>query len=113
MSKFCFRKFKQLLLCKVAGYNRSDTYDRYCKWFNRFLKDYNLIPKYLRKMGAVYGVVVHEAKNMAHAYTIAGECLRHSTNNHTSPVQNYVVVNYRKRGVPYEQARRFHIYDQD
>src|SRR6185312_7488416 len=29
--KFCFRKCKQLLLCKVAGYNRSDTYDRYCK----------------------------------------------------------------------------------
>ena len=49
------------------------------KWFNRFLKDYDLIPKYLRKMGAVYGVVVHEAKNMAHAYTIAGECLRHSS----------------------------------
>ena len=84
------------------------------KWFNKFLKDYDLIPKYLRKMGAVYGVVVHEAKNMAHAYTIAGECLRHhSSDNHTSPVQNYVAVNYRKRGVPYEQARRFHIYDQD
>ena len=30
MSNFCFRKFKQLLLCKVTGYNRSDTYDRYC-----------------------------------------------------------------------------------
>ncbi|CAG8724397.1 10621_t:CDS:2, partial [Gigaspora margarita] len=45
------------------------------KWFNRFLKDYSLIPKYLRKMGAVYGVVTHEAKNMAHAYTIAGELI--------------------------------------
>ena len=64
-------------------------------------------------MGAVYGVVAHVAKNMAHAYTIAGECLRHSSDNHTSPVQNYVVVNYRKRGVPYEQAKPFHIYDQD
>ncbi|CAG8780185.1 1013_t:CDS:2, partial [Racocetra fulgida] len=60
------------------------------KWFNRFLKDYDLIPKYLRKLGAVYGAVAHEAKNMAHAYTIAGECLRHSSDNHTSPVQNYV-----------------------
>ncbi|CAG8802476.1 24214_t:CDS:1, partial [Dentiscutata erythropus] len=74
---------------------------------------YDLIPKYLRKLGAVYDAVAHEAKNMAHAYTIAGECLCHSSDNHTSPVQNYVVVNYRKRGVPYEQARRFHIYDQD
>ena len=83
------------------------------KWFNRFLKDYDLIPKYLRKMGAVYGVVVHEAKNMAHAYTIAGECLRHSSDNHTSPVQNYVVVNYRKKGQTPEQARPFHLYDDE
>jgi integrase len=67
------------------------------KWFNKFLKDYDLIPKYLRKLGAVYGAVAHEAKNMAHVYTIAGECLRHSSDNHTSPVQNYIVVNYRKR----------------
>ncbi|CAG8494084.1 5455_t:CDS:2, partial [Scutellospora calospora] len=83
------------------------------KWFNKFLKDYDLIPKYLHKLGAVYGAVAHKAKNIAHAYTIARECLRHSSDNHTSPVQNYVVVNYKKRGVPYEQARRFHIYDQD
>ncbi|CAG8837494.1 22948_t:CDS:2, partial [Gigaspora margarita] len=48
------------------------------KWFNRFLKDYGLIPKYLRKLGAVYAVVVHEAENMAHAYTIAGQALRHN-----------------------------------
>ncbi|CAG8676251.1 6740_t:CDS:1, partial [Paraglomus occultum] len=66
------------------------------KWFNKFLKEYGLIPKYLRKLGAVYGAVVH-AKNPAHFMTIAGECLRHSPDNHTSPVQNYVVVNYRKK----------------
>ncbi|CAJ0847663.1 13053_t:CDS:1 [Entrophospora sp. SA101] len=83
------------------------------KWFNRFLKDYNLVPKYLRKIGAVYGVVVHEAENIAHAYTIAGECLRHNPDNHTSPVQNYVVVNYRKKGQTPEQARPFHLYDDD
>ncbi|CAG8822753.1 19740_t:CDS:2, partial [Dentiscutata erythropus] len=46
---------------------------------------------------AVYAVVTNEAKNMAHAYTIAGEALWHSCDNHTSPVQNYAVVNYRKR----------------
>src|SRR5437763_15390887 len=45
------------------------------KWFNRFLKDYGLIPKYLRKMGAVYGVVVHQPEYMAQAYTMSGECL--------------------------------------
>ncbi|RIB20002.1 hypothetical protein C2G38_2035585 [Gigaspora rosea] len=81
------------------------------KWFNRFLKNYNLIPKYLRKIGAIYGVVVHGAENMAYAYTIAGECLRHSSNNHTSPVQNYVVVNYRRRGQKPEEARPFCLYD--
>ncbi|CAG8827866.1 6076_t:CDS:2, partial [Gigaspora margarita] len=38
-------------------------------------REYDLIPKYLRKMGAVYSVVTHKAKNIAHAYTIAGEYL--------------------------------------
>ncbi|CAG8718608.1 3450_t:CDS:1, partial [Racocetra fulgida] len=61
------------------------------KWFNRFLKDYDLIPKYLRKLGAVYAVVMHGAQNLAHAMTIAGEALHHSVDNHTSSVQNYVV----------------------
>nr|CAG8679540.1 387_t:CDS:1 [Entrophospora candida] len=83
------------------------------RWFNKFLKDYNLIPKYLRKMGAVYSAVVHKAENPAHAYTIAGECLRHNPDNYTSPVQNYVVVNYRRQGQMPEEARPFHIYDQD
>ncbi|CAJ0901021.1 2574_t:CDS:1 [Entrophospora sp. SA101] len=83
------------------------------KWFNRFLKDYDLIPKYLRKIGAVYGAVIHCAKNPAHLMTIAGECLRHNPDNHTSPVQNYVVVNYRKKGQTPEQARPFRLYDDD
>ncbi|CAG8695807.1 10158_t:CDS:2, partial [Scutellospora calospora] len=39
---------------------------------------------------AVYSTVAYEAKNIAHTYTIAGECLRHSSNNHTSPMQNYI-----------------------
>ena len=68
------------------------------KWFNKFLKDYDLIPKHLRKIVAVYGAVIHSAKNPAHLMTIAGECLRHNTDNHISPAQNYVVVNYRKWG---------------
>ncbi|CAG8827848.1 18750_t:CDS:2, partial [Gigaspora margarita] len=37
-----------------------------CKWFNRFLKDYDLISRHLRKLGAVYGAIVHEAQNLAH-----------------------------------------------
>ncbi|CAG8857620.1 33671_t:CDS:2, partial [Gigaspora margarita] len=31
-----------------------------------FLKDYDLIPRHLRKLGAVYGAVVHESQNPAH-----------------------------------------------
>src|SRR3989440_11948485 len=81
------------------------------KWFNRFLKGYDLVPKHLRKLGAVYGAVVYKAENPAHIYTIAGECLRHNPDNHTSPVQNYVVVNYQKKGQTPEQARLFQIYD--
>ncbi|CAG8806428.1 16328_t:CDS:1, partial [Racocetra fulgida] len=81
------------------------------KWFNRFLKDYDLIPKYLHKLGAVYAVVMHGAQNLAHAMTIAREALRHSVDNHTSPVQNYVVVNYQKKGQTPEQARPFRLYD--
>ncbi|RHZ54574.1 hypothetical protein Glove_426g14 [Diversispora epigaea] len=67
------------------------------KWFNKFLKGYDLVPKYLRKLGAVYAVITNRAKNMAHAYTIAEEALRHNFDNHTSPVQNYVVVNYQRK----------------
>ncbi|RIB03260.1 hypothetical protein C2G38_2049407 [Gigaspora rosea] len=83
------------------------------KWFNRFLKDYDLIPRHLRKIGAVYAVVVHGAKNLAHAMTIAGEALRHNPDNNTSPAQNYVVVNYRRKNQSPEQARLFQIYDKD
>ncbi|RHZ81858.1 hypothetical protein Glove_117g523 [Diversispora epigaea] len=81
------------------------------KWFNRFLKEYDLIPKYLRKIGAVYGAVVHKADSTARTMTIAGECLKHDPYNFTSPVQNYIIVNYRKKGQTAEQARPFHLYD--
>ncbi|RIB28226.1 hypothetical protein C2G38_2028738 [Gigaspora rosea] len=64
-----------------------------------------------RVTGAVYGAVVHGAQNPAHVMTIAGECLCHNINNHSSPVQNYVVVNYRKRGQTPEEARPFRLYD--
>ena len=82
------------------------------KWFNRYLKNYGLIPRYLRKMGAVYAIVAHNANNLGHSMTIAQEALRHNPDNHTSPTQNYVVVNYRPRNVPPEQARPFRVYDE-
>ncbi|CAJ0753986.1 19774_t:CDS:2, partial [Entrophospora sp. SA101] len=62
---------------------------------------------------AVYGAIVHGAKNPAHLMTIAGQCLHHTPTNNVSPVQNYIVVNYRKRGQLPEHARPYKIYDEN
>ncbi|PKY47409.1 hypothetical protein RhiirA4_444827 [Rhizophagus irregularis] len=67
----------------------------------------------LRDPGAVFAVVVHEAKNLSNAMTIASEALRHSPDNNTSPAQNYTIVNYRPRGVPYDQAKPFKVSDEN
>ncbi|PKY56850.1 hypothetical protein RhiirA4_477441 [Rhizophagus irregularis] len=83
------------------------------QWFNAFLKKYNLLPSYLRKIGAVFAVEKHDAKNLSKAMTIASEALRHSPDNNTSPVQNYTIVNYRPRGVPYDQAMPFKVSDKN
>ncbi|GES94252.1 hypothetical protein GLOIN_2v1765707 [Rhizophagus clarus] len=86
-------------------------------WFNTFLKKDEFLPKVgkpllpssLRKLGAVYAVVSHGAKNLSEAMTIASEALRHSPDNHTSPAKNYTIVNYRLRGEPYNQATVFEL----
>ncbi|PKY29964.1 hypothetical protein RhiirB3_446820 [Rhizophagus irregularis] len=54
------------------------------------LKEYDLLPRYLRNIGSVFAVL-----------------LRHCPRNHTSPAKNYTIVNYRPRGVPYDQAKPF------
>src|SRR3954451_1103193 len=90
------------------------------KWFNTFLKKDRflpetgkpLLPSYLRKLGAVYAVVSNGAKNLSHAMTIASQALRHSSDNHSSPVQNYTIVNMRSRGMPYDQASPFKLFDE-
>ncbi|PKK42098.1 hypothetical protein RhiirC2_804594, partial [Rhizophagus irregularis] len=69
------------------------------KWFNTFLKKDRflpetgkpLLPRYLRKLGAVFAVVSHGAKNLSEAMTIASEALRHSPDNHASPAKNYTI----------------------
>ncbi|GBB94335.1 hypothetical protein RclHR1_23360002 [Rhizophagus clarus] len=86
-------------------------------WFNTFLKKDEflpevgkpLLPSSLHKLGAVYAVVSHGAKNLSEAMTIASEALRHSPDNHTSPAKNYTIVNYRLRGEPYNQAMVFEL----
>ncbi|CAG8806509.1 10127_t:CDS:2 [Gigaspora margarita] len=98
-----------------------------------------LLPSSLRKLGSVFASVVHSAKNLSEANTFASEALRHravfasiahgpknaskantyasealrhSPDNHASPSKRYTIVNMRKRGEPYNQARPFFIEDE-
>jgi hypothetical protein len=90
-------------------------------WFNRFLKKDEflpetgkpLLPSYLRKLGAVFASVVHGPKNPSKANTYASEALRHSPDNHTAPSKRYTIVNMRKRGQPYDQAKAFEFFDEN
>ena len=91
------------------------------KWFNTFLKKNRflsetgkpLLPRYLRKLGAVFAVVLHGAKNLSEAMTIASEALWHSPDNHASPAKNYTIISYCKRGQPYDQAKAIKIFDEN
>ena len=90
-------------------------------WFNKFLKKDEflpetgkpLLPRSLRKLGAVFASVVHGPKNPSKANTYASEALRHSPENHTSPSKRYTIVNMRKRGQPYDQAKAFEFFDEN
>ncbi|RIA78967.1 hypothetical protein C1645_841931 [Glomus cerebriforme] len=91
------------------------------KWFNTFLKKDRflpetgklLLPSYLRKLGAVFAVVSNGAKNLLDAMTIASQALRYSPDNHAFPAQNYTIVNFRKKGQPYDQATAFELFDKN
>ena len=66
-----------------------------------------LLPSYLRKIGSVFAVVAHSAKNLSEAKSIASQALRHSLNSHTPPSDRYTIVNFKRRWQPYDQARPF------
>jgi hypothetical protein len=90
-------------------------------WFNTFLKKDEflpetgkpLLPSSLRKLGAVFAVVSHGAKNLSEGMTIASEALRHAPGNHASSAKNYTIVNFRRRGQPYDQAKAIKIFDEN
>ncbi|PKK57658.1 hypothetical protein RhiirC2_797646 [Rhizophagus irregularis] len=90
-------------------------------WFNRFLKKDEFLPETgkpllsssLRKLEAVFASVVHRPKNLSKANTYANEALRHSPENHTAPSKRYTIVNMRKRGQPYDQAKAFEFFDEN
>jgi integrase len=91
------------------------------KWFNTFLKNDRflsetgkpLLPRYLRKLGAVFAVVAHGAKNLLEAMTITSEALRHSPNNYAFSAKNYTIVNFRRREQPHDQAKAIKIFDKN
>src|SRR5204863_3095255 len=57
-----------------------------------------LLPSSLRKLGSVFAVVAHSAKNLSETKSIASQALRHSPDSHTSPSDRYTIVNFRRRG---------------
>ncbi|PKK60252.1 hypothetical protein RhiirC2_793595 [Rhizophagus irregularis] len=73
----------------------------------------SLLPSSLRKLEAVFTSVVHRPKNLSKANTYASEVLRHSPDNHTSPSDRYTIVNFRRRGQSYDQAKPFWISDEN
>ncbi|GES96522.1 hypothetical protein GLOIN_2v1761875 [Rhizophagus clarus] len=72
-----------------------------------------LLPSSMRKLGAVFASVVHRPKNLSKTNTYASEVLHHSPDNHTSPSDRYTIVNFRRRGQPYDQAKPFWISDEN
>ncbi len=73
----------------------------------------SLLPSYLHKLGAVFAVVAHGAKNLSETITIVSKSLRHLPNNHASLAKNYTIVNYQLRGEPYHQTKAFKLFDKN
>ena len=103
------KRAKQLLIWiqnAISSGQLRDPKKRGSTYLSSFLKkdefipkpDKPLLPSYLRKLGAVFAVVSNGTKNLSDAMTIVSQALRHSPHNHTSPAQNYTIVNFRKRG---------------
>ena len=87
---------------------------RFLKKEEFILKPYKpLLPSSLRKLGAVFAVVASGIRNLSKANTIASQALRHSPDNHTAPSDRYTIVNFRRRGQPYDQATAFEFFDEN
>ncbi|CAB4479299.1 unnamed protein product [Rhizophagus irregularis] len=88
---------------------------------SRFLKKAEFLPEtgkpllssFLRNLGAVFAIVASGVRNLSKANTIASQALRHSPKNNTAPSQRYTIVNYRPRGMPYDQANPFMFFDEN
>ena len=118
------KRAKQLLIWiqnAISSGQLRDPGKRGSTYLSSFLKkdefipkpDKPLLPSYLRKLGAVFVVVSNGAKNLSDAMTIASQALQHSPDNHTFPAQNYTIVNFQKRGQPYDQTMAFELFDEN
>ncbi len=77
-------------------------------------KPYNsLLPSSLRKLESVFAGIMYMPKNLSKFNTYTREALQHSSDNHISPSDRYTIVNYRKRGQPYDQASPFNIFNKN
>lgn len=62
------------------------------KWFNTFLKQYNLKPGDLRKIGLDHAARVNGGKNDSHRQTLRSIAARHKRGR-VLPVQHYGIIN--------------------
>ncbi len=44
----------------------------------------------------MFVIILHNAKNLSEAITIAKQILKYNPNNHTSSIKNYTIVNIKK-----------------
>ena len=72
-----------------------------------------LLSSSLCKLGSVFAVIAHNAKNLLEVKSIVSQALRYSLNSHTSPSNRYTIVNFRRREQRYDQARLFCIFDKN
>ena len=72
-----------------------------------------LLPSSLRKLGLVFAGITHMPKNLSKFNTYAREALQHSSDNHVSSFDRYIIVNYKKWDQLYDQASPFNIFNKN
>ncbi len=72
-----------------------------------------LLLSYLYNLGYTFIYEVHKVKNLLKVLTIANEALQHNSNNNISSTKKYIIINMRKKGQPYNQAKSFKLFDEN
>jgi len=72
-----------------------------------------LFPSSLYKLGSIFASIMHMFKNLLKFNTYAREALQHSSDNHVSSFDRYIIVNYKKWDQLYDQASPFNIFNKN